>query len=102
MESNSNEQTEKIDLEELISSFKVQNKEIFKSYLKDIWSDLTQRNNEKHVSGISKLMEKIGNLPSTFPICEQQVQACLLKLGIFSSGVNFKLSLLIVNELLII
>ena len=39
-------ETEKIDLEELISSFKVQDKNIFKIYLKEIWADLSQRNND--------------------------------------------------------
>ena len=64
MNSKDIEKTEKIDLEQLISSFKVSNKETFKSYLKDIWNDLTQRNNEKHVSGISKItFSSYYNLP---------------------------------------
>ncbi len=48
-------ETEKIDLEELISSFKVQDKNIFKIYLKEIWADLSQRNNDNECSGISKI-----------------------------------------------
>ena len=57
-------ETEKINLEELISSFKVQDKTIFKSYLKEVWTDLTQRNNEKDVSGISKItFSSYYNLP---------------------------------------
>ena len=43
---------EKIDLEELIKSFKVLEKESFKLYLKDIWNDLSQRNIDKNVTGI--------------------------------------------------
>ena len=46
---------EKIDLEELIKSFKVLEKESFKLYLKDIWNDLSQRNIDKNVTGISKI-----------------------------------------------
>ena len=49
------ENTEKIDLEELISSFKVQDKSAFKNYLKEIWIDLSQRNNDKSNNGISKI-----------------------------------------------
>ena len=57
-------ETEKIDLEELISSFKVQDKKVFKSYLKDVWADLTERNSEKNVSGISKItFSSYYNLP---------------------------------------
>ena len=57
-------ETEKIDLEELISSFKVQDKKVFKSYLKDVWADLTERNSEKKVSGISKItFSSYYNLP---------------------------------------
>ena len=48
-------ETEKIDLEELISSFKVQDKNIFKIYLKEIWADLSQRNNDNQCSGITKI-----------------------------------------------
>ena len=48
-------ETEKIDLEELISSFKVQDKNIFKIYLKEIWADLSQRNNDNQSSGITKI-----------------------------------------------
>ena len=54
MESKEKEETEKIDLEELISSFKVQDKTAFKNYLKEIWIDLSQRNNDKSINGISK------------------------------------------------
>ena len=64
MDSKISIETEKIDLEELISSFKVQDKSVFKLYLKDVWTDLTQRNNEKNVSGISKItFSSYYNLP---------------------------------------
>ena len=49
------EEIEKIDLEDLIKSFKVTDKEAFKLYLKDIWNDLSQRNIEKNIAGISKI-----------------------------------------------
>ncbi len=49
------ENTEKIDLEELISSYKVTDKEAFKLYLKDIWNDLSQRTKENNITGISKI-----------------------------------------------
>ena len=55
---------EKIDLEDLIKSFKVTDKEVFKSYLKDIWNDLSQRNLEKDITGISKItFSSYYNLP---------------------------------------
>ena len=55
---------EKIDLEDLIKSFKVTDKEAFKSYLKDIWNDLSQRNLEKDITGISKItFSSYYNLP---------------------------------------
>ena len=57
-------ETEKIDLEELISSFKVQDKSAFKNYLKEIWIDLSQRNNDKSNNGISKItFSSYYNLP---------------------------------------
>ena len=49
------ENTEKIDLEELISSYKVTDKEAFKLYLKDIWNDLSQRTKDSNITGISKI-----------------------------------------------
>ena len=49
------EETEKVDLEEIISSFKVQDKNVLRIYLKDIWVDLCQRNNEKENIGIAKI-----------------------------------------------
>ena len=49
------ENTEKIDLEELISSYKVTDKEAFKLYLKDIWNDLSQRTKDNNITGISKI-----------------------------------------------
>ena len=49
------EETEKIDLEDLIKTFKVTDKDAFKLYLKDIWNDLSQRNLEKNIAGISKI-----------------------------------------------
>ena len=49
------EEIEKIDLEDLIKTFKVTDKEAFKLYLKDIWNDLSQRNVEKNIAGISKI-----------------------------------------------
>ena len=64
MESKEKEETEKIDLEELISSFKVQDKSAFKNYLKEIWIDLSQRNNDKSNNGISKItFSSYYNLP---------------------------------------
>ena len=55
---------EKIDLEDLIKSFKVTEKEAFKQYLKDIWNDLSQRNFEKDITGISKItFSSYYNLP---------------------------------------
>ena len=64
MESKEKEETEKIDLEELISSFKVQDKTAFKNYLKEIWIDLSQRNNDKSINGISKItFSSYYNLP---------------------------------------
>ena len=55
MESKTKEETEKVDLEEIISSFKVQDKNVLRIYLKDIWVDLCQRNNEKENIGIAKI-----------------------------------------------
>ena len=49
------EEIEKIDLEDLIKTFKVTDKDAFKLYLKDIWNDLSQRNLEKNIAGISKI-----------------------------------------------
>ena len=49
------EETEKIDLELLISNYKVQDEEAFKAYLKELWIDLTQRNQDKTNTGISKI-----------------------------------------------
>ena len=49
------EETEKVDLEEIISSFKVQDKNVLRVYLKEIWLDLCQRNNDKQTTGITKI-----------------------------------------------
>jgi len=49
------EETEKVDLEEIISSFKVQDKNVLRVYLKEIWLDLCQRNNDKQSTGITKI-----------------------------------------------
>ena len=55
MESKTKEETEKVDLEEIISSFKVQDKKVLRIYLKEIWLDLCQRNNDKQTTGITKI-----------------------------------------------
>jgi tRNA A-37 threonylcarbamoyl transferase component Bud32 len=55
MESKTKEETEKVDLEEIISSFKVQDKKVLRIYLKEIWLDLCQRNKEKENVGITKI-----------------------------------------------
>ena len=44
---------EKLDIDLLIKSFKVVNIEVFKSYLKEIWLDLTERSEKK--KGIDKI-----------------------------------------------
>ena len=38
---------QKLDIELLVKSFKVVNVEAFNSYLKEVWTDLTQRSEEK-------------------------------------------------------
>ena len=58
------DETEKIDLEELISNYKVADEEAFKAYLKELWLDLTQRNQDKSNTGISKItFSNYYNLP---------------------------------------
>ena len=49
------DETEKIDLEQLVGGYKVENEEAFKAYLKELWIDLTQRNQDKSNTGISKI-----------------------------------------------
>ena len=44
---------QKLDIELLVKSFKVVNVEAFNSYLKEVWTDLTQRSEEK--KGIDRI-----------------------------------------------
>ena len=44
---------EKVDIESILRSFKINNLEVFKEYLKEVWVDLTSRSEEK--KGINKL-----------------------------------------------
>ena len=44
---------EKVDIESILRSFRINNLEVFKEYLKEVWVDLTSRSEEK--KGINKL-----------------------------------------------
>jgi len=49
----SDSQDSKIDFEELISEFRVKDKDLFISYLTEIWIDLRLRSDDKNL-GVSK------------------------------------------------
>jgi Ca2+-binding EF-hand superfamily protein len=100
------DETEKIDLEELISNYKVSDEEAFKAYLKELWLDLTQRNQDKSNTGISKItFSNYYNLPgiildrlfsvldtnkSGFLETQEFISGmCILFCGDFDSQTNF-------------
>ena len=45
---------DKIDVEQLLSDFRVTNKEAFQVYLKELWKDLSQRSEDKS-KGINRI-----------------------------------------------
>ncbi len=57
------EQVDKIDVEELIKDFKVLNVDIFATYLKEVWKDLSNRSEDKN-KGINRItFSKYYELP---------------------------------------
>ena len=100
------DETEKIDLEQLVGGYKVENEEAFKAYLKELWIDLTQRNQDKSNTGISKItFSNYYNLPgiildrlfsvldtnkSGFLETQEFINGmCILFCGDFDSQTNF-------------
>ena len=54
---------DKIDVEQLLSDFRVKNKDAFQIYLKELWKDLAQRSDDKS-KGISRItFSKYFELP---------------------------------------